>query len=120
MPIYAYYHGSHMSERVAPMSKIPRRIKCSCGEGWAKLGMSFNLDAFVRGRALGDKTRRDFKPIFKKGQKLETTRDVDAAFADFQRRYPHLPPPGPCRRDPFPTTHLGDLRENNGESRIER
>jgi len=116
MPIYSFFHGEHQTERVAPMSKIPKRIKCGvCKKGWAKLGMSFNLDAFVRDRAMSDKTKGQFKPLFRKGQRLETTRDVDAAFADFSRRYPHLPPPGPCRRDPFPLERLGDDRNNHGE-----
>ena len=119
MPIYSFYHGDHMTERVAPMSKIPRRVKCSvCNKAWAKLGMSFP-DGFVRGRVMSDKTRREFKPVFKRGQKLETTRDVDAAFAEIAARYPHLPPPGPQRRDPFPDAHLGDNRSNHSESRIE-
>jgi hypothetical protein len=115
MPVYSFYHGSHENERVASMSKIPKRIKCSCGEGWAKLGMSFGQTGFVRGAAINDKTKRDFKHVFKRGTRLETTRDVDAAFSDFSRRYPHLPPPGPQRRDPFPLERLGDNPNNNGE-----
>jgi len=100
------------------MAKIPRRVKCSvCKKGWAKLGMSFNLDAYVRGRAISDKTKRDFRYVFRRDQvkRLETTRDIDACFSDFHRRYPHLPPPGPIRRDPHPEIRLKDKPGNNPE-----
>jgi hypothetical protein len=119
MPIYSLYcPEGHVTEKVAPMAKMPRRTKCATCKAWAKLGMSFP-DGFIRGRVMSDKTRRDFAPVFARGQKLETTRDVDAAFAQFSARYPHLPPPGPQRRDPFPDAHLGDNRSNHSESRIE-
>lgn len=122
MPIYSFYHGDHKTERHASITKIPKRVKCEiCKKAWAKLGMSYNLDSFVRGRAMNDKTRKDFRHLVTRDQyrQMSTTRDVDAAFADFSRRYPHLRPPGPMRRDPDASVSITESRKTHGEGGIE-
>lgn len=115
MPMYSFFHGKHVTERHASMDSIPKRVKCSvCKRGWAKLGMSFNLDAFVRNRPMNAKTKKDFRYVFGKKirERMETTGDVDAGFEDFERRYPHLGRPGPMRREPFRHLQLADREDN--------
>jgi len=118
MPVYTFYHGKHQTERMAPMEAIPKRVKCSvCKRGWAKLGMSLLADQFVRGRAMNDKTKKQFRYVFGKKKYLrnETTRDIDAAFEDFHRRYPHLSPPGASRRDPDPGVRITEGYDTHRE-----
>ena len=95
MPQYSYFCGKkHLTERVAPMSKIPKRVRCAhprC-KLFSKLGLSVSLDTFVRNRVMSDKTRSDLRWAFgkKKAGKMRTTADVDAGLRSFASRYPHL------------------------------
>lgn len=111
MPLYSFYHGSHVTERYAPMARIPKRVKCSvCKRAFAKLGLSGNLASFMRDQNLSDKSRRQYRHVFGKEtrKRLATTRDVDRALDNFHERYPHLPRPDVVRKDPFPGVPCGD------------
>jgi hypothetical protein len=139
VPCYAFYCPSkkHMTERYAPMSKIPKWIKCEeCGDR-AKLGIAPTL-GFIRNAVLSKKTKEGLRFAFgkKKAAKMQTTKDVDNALLDFARRYPHLQP-GYSRKktfdvnsahdmkelgtptyklsDPFPDTKISDDKRNHGE-----
>ena len=114
MPVYSFYCApkKHKTERFAPMSKIPKWIKCGeCGKR-AKLGLSVNLDGFVRNCVMSDKTRSGLRWAFgkKKAAKMRTTKDVDAALMDFAKRYPHLQP-GYKRGKSYDLNSPADLRE---------
>ena len=118
MPDYRFFcEKKHTTERHASMASIPKWIKCRrCGRR-AKLGMSFNLDAYVRNRAMNDKTKEQFRWAFDKKtrERMENTGHVDAAFDDFHRRYPHLRRPDAYRGDPLPTVNVRDERGMHGE-----
>lgn len=143
MPVYAFYHKSHVNERYAPMSKIPKRIKCSCGKAWAKLGLAINLGSFVRNAAINQKTKEGLRWAFgkKKASGMRTTKDVDAALSDVARRYPHLMPgfkrgrkydprsatdmkelgtPSYKLGDPFPEQGITEGRNTSTKERSER
>jgi hypothetical protein len=123
------------------MSRIPKRIRCTKCERWAKLGLTVNLQAYVRGAAVNDKTRDLFRHVFgkEKASKIKTTKDIDANFQDVAKRYPHLMPgfkrgrkydpnsasdmrdlgnPGDVSRDPFPQERITDDGRLNAERRV--
>ena len=139
MPCYAFYCPSkkHLTERYAPMSKIPKWIKCEeCGDR-AKLGIAPTI-GFIRNAVMSRKTKEGLRFAFgkKKAAAMRTTKDVDAALLDFARRYPHVQP-GSSRKktfdvnsahdmkelgtptyklsDPFPDTKISDDKRNHGE-----
>ena len=115
MPLYAFYHRSHVTERYAAMAKPPKRVRCGvCKRGWAKLGFSVNLQSFVKNRPLSEKAKKDFRHVFSKDvrKRLETSGDVENGFKDFERRYPHLGRPGSMRREPFRDLQLSDREDN--------
>lgn len=118
MPDYNYFcPEKHQTERHASMMAVPKWVKCGdCGRR-ANLGMNFNLDAFVRNRAMNDKTKGQFRWTFDKKtrERMSTTGDVEKAFDDFHKRYPHLPRPGEMRGDPLPSVNIRDARANHGE-----
>lgn len=113
------------------MARMPKTCTCECGRK-AKLGLPHgNLQSFVRGAAINDKTKDQFRWTFgkKKSRALRTTKDIDARFTDFAGRYPHLQPgykrgkkydprsaadmaqigrPGDIARDPFPREKITD------------
>ena len=143
MPIYSFYcsPSKHMTERFAPMSKIPKWIKCGECDCRAHLGIAPTL-SFIRNAVLSRATKEGLRFAFgkKKAAKMQTTKDVDAALTDFARRYPHLQPgysrkktfdvnsahdmkelgtPSYKLSDPFPETRITDEKRNHGE-RTER
>lgn len=124
------------------MSRIPKWIKCGeCGKR-ATLGLPSNLAAqFVRDTGINDATRDQFRFVFgkDKASKFRTTKDIDAAFIDFTKRYKHLAPgykrgehydlnssadlkklghAGEISRDPFPRERITDDRRINPERRV--
>lgn len=139
MPQYSYYcqPKKHLTERVAPMSKIPAWIKCEeCGKR-AKLGIAPTI-GFIRNAVMSRKTKEGLRFAFgkKKAAAMRTTKDVDAALYDFQGRYRHLMPnykrgrtydlnsehdrkelgfPSFKLSDPFPDTQITDEKRNHGE-----
>lgn len=143
MPVYAFYcpEKKHLTERYAPMSKIPKWIKCEdCGDR-AKLGLC-PTTGFIRNAVMSKKTKDGLRWAFgkKKAAKIQTTKDVDACLANVAKRYPHLMPgykrgktydfnsatdmkelgtPSYKLSDPFPETQIRDARENQRE-RTER
>lgn len=141
MPVYSFYCPRHVEERTYSMASVPKWIKCSCGKR-AKLGIPSRLtEMFVENKVVSDKTKQLFRYVFgkKKAAKIRTTRDIDANFQDFARRFPHLQPgykrgktydlhsasdiknlgtPIDTCRDPFPDTPITDERRNNPERRI--
>ncbi len=127
---------------MAPMARVPKWVKCErCGRR-ATLGLPSSLAAqFVRNAAINEKTRDQFRFVFgkKKSSKFRTTADIDAAFQDVTRRYPHLAPgyrrgvkydlssaadlkklgtPGEVSRDPFPRERITDSPRINPERRV--
>ncbi len=139
MPIYAFYcaDAKHLTERYAPMSKIPKWVKCeACGDR-AKLGLAPTI-GFIRNAVLSRKTKEGLRFAFgkKKAGKMQTTKDVDAALYDFQGRYKHLMPnykrgrtydlnsesdkkdlglPSFKLSDPFPDAKISDDGRNQAE-----
>jgi hypothetical protein len=124
------------------MAHIPKWVKCvECG-GRATLGLSTGLlTSHVRNAAINQKTKDIFRFVFgsKKASKLKTTKDIDAAFRDVARRYPHLMPgykrgerydarsdsdmsrlgaPDVSSCDPFPKEKITDCRGLNPERRM--
>lgn len=124
------------------MSRIPKWVKCeTCGKR-ATLGLPSNLTAqFVKNAGINDKTRDQFRFVFgkDKADKFRTTKDIDGAFQDFTKRYPHLAPgykrgekydlnssadlrklgnAGEISRDPFPREKITDDRRLNSERRV--
>ena len=99
------------------MASIPKWVKCRrCGKR-SRLGMNLNLDAFVRNRAMNDKTKGQFRWAFDKKtrERLGNTSDVDRAFDNFHKRYPHLPRPDAFRGEPLRDVHITEDRNTHGE-----
>jgi hypothetical protein len=143
VPVYAFYcpEKKHLTERFAPMSKIPKWIKCEeCGER-SNLGIAPTI-GFVRNAVMSQKTKDGLRWAFgkKKAKHIRTTKDVDACLSNVAKRYPHLMPgykrgrtydlnsasdmkelgtPSYKLSDPFPDTQIRDSRDNHGE-RTER
>jgi hypothetical protein len=140
MPVYPFYCPApekHITERYAPMSKIPKWIKCEeCGKR-AKLGIAPTL-GFIRNAVMGQKTKDGLRWAFgkEKAARIRTSKDVDACLTSVAKRYKHLMPgydrkktydlnsahdlkelgtPSYKLSDPFPEQQISDSRENHGE-----